>query len=168
MVFCGLGIVLMMNNFLLKYCTCVCYLQTLSASLKILDNINVIISTKDLILIPHTVVHFIQAFGKAKVFVNLMTKQNNCLLEFNKLLLLQSTLIKQYGCFKSVHFSKKSDHLLLLGPEALAFSSHCLAKFQPILDVIYETRVPVSHHGMKTCERDECRGKHKIYDFDLP
>ena len=43
-------------------------------------------------------------------------------------------LIKQYGCFKLVHFSKKSGRLSPAGPEILAFGSHCSAKFQPIFD----------------------------------
>ena len=44
-------------------------------------------------------------------------------------------MIKQYGCFKLVHFLKKMlGRLSSAGPEGLAFSSHCSAKFQTILD----------------------------------
>ena len=32
-----------------------------------------------------------------------------------------------------MHFSKKSGHLSSAGSEILAFGSHCLANFQPIL-----------------------------------
>ena len=44
------------------------------------------------------------------------------------------TLIKQYGCFKLVHFLKKSGHLSSTGPKILAFGSHCSVNFQSILD----------------------------------
>ena len=47
---------------------------------------------------------------------------------------LHWTLTKRYSCFKLVHFSKKSGCLSSAGPESLAFGSHSLAKFQPILD----------------------------------
>ena len=40
----------------------------------------------------------------------------------------------QYGCFKLVHFSKKSGRLSSTGSEILTFGSHCSANFQPILD----------------------------------
>ena len=40
----------------------------------------------------------------------------------------------QYGCLKSVHFSKKSGRLSSTGSEILTFGSHCSANFQPILD----------------------------------
>ena len=43
------------------------------------------------------------------------------------------TLITQNGCFKLVHFSKKSGRLSSAGPEILALISHCLANVQPIL-----------------------------------
>ena len=33
-----------------------------------------------------------------------------------------------------MHFSKKSGRLSSEGPDVLAFGSHCLAKFQPILN----------------------------------
>ena len=33
-----------------------------------------------------------------------------------------------------MYFSKKPDRLSSVGPEILAFGSHCLAKFQTILD----------------------------------
>ena len=46
----------------------------MSASLKTLDNINVIISTKSMIPIPLSGFHLIQAFNTAKGFVNLITK----------------------------------------------------------------------------------------------
>ena len=46
----------------------------------------------------------------------------------------KEALIKQYGCFKLVHFSKKSGCLSSAGPEILAFGSHCSANFQSILD----------------------------------
>ena len=42
-------------------------------------------------------------------------------------------MIKQYGCFKLVHFSKKLG-LSSAGPEILAFVSHCSTNFQQILD----------------------------------
>ena len=42
--------------------------------------------------------------------------------------------MKQYGCFILVHLSKKSSRLSSVGPEILAFVSHCSANFQPILD----------------------------------
>ena len=44
------------------------------------------------------------------------------------------TLIKQCGCFKLVHFSKRSGRWSSVGPEILAFVSHCSANFQQILD----------------------------------
>ena len=43
-------------------------------------------------------------------------------------------MINQYGCFKLVHFSKKLGCLSSVGPDVLAFVSHCSANFQPILD----------------------------------
>ena len=43
-------------------------------------------------------------------------------------------MIKQYGCFRLVHFSKTSGSLSPAGPEVLAFGIHCSAKFQPIFD----------------------------------
>ena len=42
--------------------------------------------------------------------------------------------MKQYGGFKSVHFSKNLVVCSSAGPKILAFGSHCSAKFQPILD----------------------------------
>ena len=42
--------------------------------------------------------------------------------------------IKQYGCLKLIHFSKKSSRLSSTGSEILTFGSHCSANFQPILD----------------------------------
>ena len=46
----------------------------MSASLKTLDNISVIISTKNMAPIPFSVFHLVQAFNKAKIFVNLIIK----------------------------------------------------------------------------------------------
>ena len=43
-------------------------------------------------------------------------------------------LDKQYGCFKSVHFSKNLVVCSLAGPKIFRFCSHCPANFQPILD----------------------------------
>ena len=43
-------------------------------------------------------------------------------------------MIKLYGCFKLVHFSKKTGRLSLAGPKILAFGSHSMANFQSILD----------------------------------
>ena len=43
-------------------------------------------------------------------------------------------LDKQYGCFKSVHFSNNLVVCSSSGPKTLAFGSHCSANFQPILD----------------------------------
>ena len=43
-------------------------------------------------------------------------------------------MLKQYCCFKLGHFSKKSDRRSSVGPENLAFVSHCSVNFQPILD----------------------------------
>ena len=40
----------------------------------------------------------------------------------------------QYGCFKLVHFSKKSGRLSSTGSEILTSGSHCSANFQTILD----------------------------------
>ena len=48
-------------------------LKDKSASLKILDNISVIISMKNNIPIPLLVFHLLQAFGTAKGFVNFIT-----------------------------------------------------------------------------------------------
>ena len=48
--------------------------------------------------------------------------------------MLQWILIKQYDCFKLVYYSKTPGRLSSVGPEILAFGSHCLAKFQTILD----------------------------------
>ena len=42
--------------------------------------------------------------------------------------------MKQYGCFKLLHFSKKSGRLSSAGPEILAFGSQCSANFRLILD----------------------------------
>ena len=39
-----------------------------------------------------------------------------------------------------MRFSKKSGGLSFLGPEILAFSRHCLANFQPILDCFIPNR----------------------------
>ena len=41
--------------------------------------------------------------------------------------------IKQYGCFKFVHFSKNLAVSSSAGPKILAFGSHCSANFQLIL-----------------------------------
>ena len=43
-------------------------------------------------------------------------------------------IIRQYGCFISVHFSKKSSRLFISGPKILAFVSQCSARFHPNLD----------------------------------
>ena len=43
-------------------------------------------------------------------------------------------MLKQYGCLKLVHFSKKSGRLPSAGSGILTCSSHCSANFQPILD----------------------------------
>ena len=43
-------------------------------------------------------------------------------------------LLKQYGCLKLVHFTKKSGRLSSMGSEILTFGSHCSANFKPILD----------------------------------
>ena len=43
-------------------------------------------------------------------------------------------MIRQYGCFKAVHFSKKMSRLSLAGPKILALGSHSMANFQSILD----------------------------------
>ena len=43
-------------------------------------------------------------------------------------------MLKQYGCLKLIHFSKKSGRLSSTGSEILAFGSQCSANFQPILD----------------------------------
>ena len=40
----------------------------------------------------------------------------------------------QYGCFKSVHFSKNLVVCSSAGPKILAFGSHCSGNFKPILD----------------------------------
>ena len=40
----------------------------------------------------------------------------------------------EFGCFKLVHFSKKLGRLSSVGPEILAFVSHCSANFKPIMD----------------------------------
>ena len=42
--------------------------------------------------------------------------------------------MKQYGCFKLVHFLKKLGVCSSAGTKILAFGSHCLVNFQPILD----------------------------------
>ena len=57
-----------------------------------------------------------------------------CLFQFQEIFTLQLTLIKQYGCFKLVHFSEKSCISSSADAEILAFLSHCSANFQPILD----------------------------------
>ena len=52
--------------------------MNITASLKILDNISVIISTKKYDTdTPLLVFHLVQAFRTAKGFVNFITKQNN-------------------------------------------------------------------------------------------
>ena len=40
----------------------------------------------------------------------------------------------EFGCFKLVHFSKKLGRLSSVGPEILAFVSHCLANFLAVMD----------------------------------
>ena len=42
--------------------------------------------------------------------------------------------MKEYGCFKLVHFSKKLSRLSSAGAETQASGSHCLVNFQSILD----------------------------------
>ena len=42
-------------------------------------------------------------------------------------------MIKQYGNFELMHFSKKSCRLSSAGPETAAFDSHCPVNFRPIL-----------------------------------
>ena len=42
--------------------------------------------------------------------------------------------IKQYGCFKSVHFSKNLVVCSSAGAKILVFGSHCSANFQPTSD----------------------------------
>ena len=49
-------------------------LINITDSLKILDNISVIISTKNMMLIPLLVFHLVQAFGTPKGFINFITK----------------------------------------------------------------------------------------------
>ena len=59
----------------------------ISTSLKILDNISVIISTKNMIRIPLLAFHIVQAFGTLKDFLNLITKENDSVsLNFTKFL----------------------------------------------------------------------------------
>ena len=43
-------------------------------------------------------------------------------------------MVKQYGCFKLVHFSKISGRLSSVGTKILAFGSRSLANFQLIFD----------------------------------
>ena len=65
----------MQEDFLRKFCSCVCYF--ISGSLKILDNISVILSTKvrkNMIPIHLLAFHPLQALGAAKGFINLITK----------------------------------------------------------------------------------------------
>ena len=45
-------------------------------------------------------------------------------------------LLMQYGCLKSIHFSKNSGPLSSTGSEILAFGSQCSANCQPILDCV--------------------------------
>ena len=56
------------------------------------------------------------------------------LFQIQEIFTLQSTLIKQYGCFKLVHFAKTSGWLSSAGPEIQAFVSHSSANFQLTLD----------------------------------
>ena len=58
-----------------------------------------------MIPIPLLVFHLVQAFGTAKGFVNLITKQN-VPFSISRNFHAPMNLIKQYGCFKLVHFSK--------------------------------------------------------------
>ena len=44
------------------------------------------------------------------------------------------SFVKQYGCLKLIHFSKKSGSLSSTGSEILDLGSHCSPNFQPILD----------------------------------
>ena len=55
-----------------------------------------------------------------------LTNLRNCYAPVN--------VVKQYGCLKLIHFSKKSGRLSSTGFEILTFGSHCSAKFQPNLD----------------------------------
>ena len=41
-------------------------------------------------------------------------------------------MLKQYGCYELIHFSKKSGRLSSTGYEILTFGSHYSANFQPI------------------------------------
>ena len=43
-------------------------------------------------------------------------------------------MIRQYGCFKLVHFSKKTRRPSLAGPKILAFGDHPMTNLQSILD----------------------------------
>ena len=79
----------MQEDFPKKFCSCVCYLTDISGSLKILDNVSVILSTKvrkNMIPIHLLAFHPLQALGAAKGFINLVTKLNNCLFNFTNLL----------------------------------------------------------------------------------
>ena len=79
----------MQEDFLRKFCSCLCYLQS---QLKILDNISVIRSTKvrrNMIPIHLLAFHPLQALGAAKGFINLITKSNNCLFQFHEPFTLQ-------------------------------------------------------------------------------
>ena len=66
----------MQEDFLRKFCSCL-LLTDISGSLKILDNISVILNTKvrkNMIPIHLLAFHPLQALGAAKGFINLITK----------------------------------------------------------------------------------------------
>ena len=80
-------------------------------------------------------------FISYKTLVKPMAWFNNqvtqfCLFQLHKIFKFHRTLIKQYGYFKLVHFSKNLGRLSSAGPDILAFGSHCLANSQPIVDCV--------------------------------
>ena len=66
--------------------------------------------------------------------------------------------MKQYGCFESIHFSKKLGRLSSMGPEMLAFGDLSSANFQLILDCF----IP---NFKLTCENSENKKTDRVNTF---
>ena len=64
----------------------------IGASMKVLDSITVVISTKHLIPVPFLVFYLVQAVGKANGFISLITRLSNCI-SFNFMKLSCSAVV---------------------------------------------------------------------------
>ena len=62
-------------------------------------------------------------------------------------------MLKQYGCLKLIHFSKKSGRLSSMGSEILAFGSQCSANLEPILDC-FTPKFRLKYHDLENIKKD--------------